>query len=492
MPHDAASVSPSPHTGRVPIGCVTHCAMTLPNSGRLATPLLLWAFIMASHGCGAGAIVAPDPGESDATAAAATSRANTAAAGPPASIDWCPAPGRIEVPQSTDPDARALNQEALAAHGQERFVESLAGFRESLARDADYDAARFNAACALSKLGRLDEARAELRRLLCRDLPSWATKIEEENDLTPLRSHVAADVAVVTGLYQRALQTGAMLVVHGHEDAGNRNWVQAVAYDVGSQRIVPVGPRASHRGREIPMVATYVDPVLQRGVAVRYRGNEAEDPHLDGIQVTVFEAPVGTPWATSPGPPPEDAPHLLVGLQQGAALVRGMNAISEPIDWHITPRGAQRTRGALPDRYLRMHQGWWRVRQPAQELEITQGTLVGPNVSIPLGRGHRLYEDHTVLVNPAGTVAVAVSSLTGDCGPPDRYVLEVIDLAGRTSVRREASEGQVIGAFGPDGSLYLQRQQGTHRYPDPASPVGEALPAGLDLSSAFRVFNPGC
>lgn len=122
--------------------------------------------------------------------------------------------------------ARKLNKQALGDHRKGRYEESRDGFARALADSPDYDLARYNLACALSRLGDLVGARRELMTVLRRDLRRfqvrWAGK-RADADLGALRTspHAAAvDEALIAlrEAYDEAHDTGVPAYFYEHSE----------------------------------------------------------------------------------------------------------------------------------------------------------------------------------------------------------------------------------------------------------------------------------
>ena len=90
------------------------------------------------------------------------------------------------------PDAaKAANVAALALHRAGNFEGSLAGFDAALALAPDYLMARFNRACALSRLNRVDDAAAALRELFALHLTEFGPRLTSDEDFARLRAAAA-------------------------------------------------------------------------------------------------------------------------------------------------------------------------------------------------------------------------------------------------------------------------------------------------------------
>lgn len=170
-----------------------------------------------------------------------------------------PAPEAPPVGWSTDlrvvPEAaRAANVAALALHRAEDFAGSLAGFEAAIALAPDYLMARFNRACALSRLGRVDAAAEALRELLALDLTEFGPRLSTDDDLAALHASpafaplTAAHDALVEA-YAAAAASGVPVTLYELEetDAGASRVTIPRRYRAGvflpdSQRVVLLTP----------------------------------------------------------------------------------------------------------------------------------------------------------------------------------------------------------------------------------------------------------
>jgi hypothetical protein len=397
------------------------------------------------------------------------------------------------VPAVPPEAAQRANEDGLRAHREGRFDESLRLFREAAAAAPDHDLSRFNAACALARLGRLDEARRELGALLCRDLPTHAARLRTDEDLAPLRDDPALRDLIGRLETRYRAATGAPLVAY-RIDGDAAVWTQAVIYDHAPRRIVPVGPRLRERGPggggTWPMVAMLFDPASARVLAVTYLGNDAEDPHLDRMRLRTFRAPLGEPEAD--GGAPDYVPYLLAGFTPDGAIARTQGFDAELLTWRVDGRSFRPTRDPFPPVHLEAGQIAWRIVREQAGHRVAGGRLVTPDGEIELGAGRGSMRHHALRVDQEAGIAVVASGRWGDCGYRDRYVVDVVDLRARTSRRLLEGEGQVHVEIGPDKALYVQLLDGVRRYADPRSDRFDRLPDGLGISSAPWDGNPYC
>lgn len=398
-------------------------------------------------------------------------------------------------PRPPSADARRANEAALRAHGLGRYEESLEGFREAARLSPSYGMAHFNAACALARLGRRDEAWAELEPLLCEDLPTFAPRLAADPDLATLAEEgwTRAPVEAIAAEYREAARGGAPLVAFGRTARGQ--WSQAVAYVAGEGRAVPMGPRVSVEG-DFPLAATVYDPAEDRVLAVTASGNDAEGPvPLFGVRVRTFRAPLGEVEVDHAAFP--ELYWLRAGLVASGVRLASWDEDQHPLTWNVTAAGLDRTSEPVPVRTLSVGVQAWAPASADPRYPVSRGRLLLPGGrEVVLGSPHPALGGSRVFVDEGVGVAFAVSQRSGYCDAPDRHVVDRVDLASGAVDRVLLGEGQAIVSIGPDGALYVQistyRRTETRRYPDLRSNAFDVLPAGFGLSSSPFDYNPMC
>lgn len=304
----------------------------------MRTALASLLFVAA---CSGTSSEAPRPEEPPSTVLEATPREAPAEA---IAIGW------DHLPLDPDAAARAANAEALRIHGHasgaseeeaRRVYEgSLAAFQRVASDHPDYLFARFNAACALARLGRSDEAIAILRALLALDLPTFGPRLDADPDLASLPSApgwaaLSAYRSEVRTRYEEALAQGAPLVhvtpletisaTDGALDGRVRRTVQAGVWLSREHRFVPMAPRLSRE------VSAPLDDLLLTAAVV--------DREHDAV--LVFEG-LGS-WSEGGGPIEEGT---LVAYEAGTGIERARLTSTRahpwcpPITAHATGTGA--------------------------------------------------------------------------------------------------------------------------------------------------------
>lgn len=396
------------------------------------------------------------------------------------------------------PASVEANRRALAAHERARFEDAERLFREVLETAPDYTAARFNLACARSRLGRLEEARRDLVEVLCADLPSYAPRAASDPDLEAVRAttSIAETIDEIATTYLALAERGTPLVI-GEESTRNRErddwavWTQAGAWVHAEQRFVPMGPRARARtadGPWIPIAASRYDPDRRRTVTLTARGNEAEGlPPMRSIALNVHRAPTGE-LEFEASPALGETYGLTVYPYEEPVLVRGVRhpdrmpvlavGSSGTTRWSGEPRGEQLSIGLIS----------WAPSRERPGFEVRRNTLYTPDGEHALPPR----SERTLYVDEASGVVLVIASRSGDCGLRDRYAIDRVDLRSGEVDLLDEGDGQVIVDVGLDGALYLQVGARVRRFATPRAQQSEALPRGVQLSTQPVDFNPHC
>ncbi len=385
------------------------------------------------------------------------------------------------------PGAQRANARALEAHGRGDYEASLADFTEALQLDPTFRKARFNRACALTRLGRTDEAMNELGRLFCEDLPSYAPLAREDADLEALRTNGAIEAAIAEyePRYLDDARTGTPLVAYGETAQGG--FAQGGAWIHAARRFVPLTPRLAESdhgqwgSQGWAVVAPLADIAQRRAVVLTQRDNDSEGGGPERSRVRLFEVPSGRLIGDA---------HAPIDTVYWQAAIVGDAAMLIDSDRHhvrLSASGTQRTRDPYPAVFVT-------PRGPVRghpSYEVRRGELVTPAGQIALPREHRRL-DSAVYVHEASGIVVVGSHVSGDCNEPDRYWVDRVDLATRTVEHLFDGRGQIALDMGNDGALYVQRPEGTTRYDGARATAGEALPPGFGLALSPYDFNPYC
>ena len=423
----------------------------------------------------------------------------------------CPQIGFVDVPTFPERNLVEQNKEALENHQAGRFDDALRGFSQVLAAKPDYDAVRFNRACALSKLRRFDEAREEIMTLLCRDLPTYAEKVRNDPDLSSFRETFPMESTLVelANRYREVVDQGVSLVAYQHKvwrneenenlPVTNVSWTQSGVWLHRQTRFVPMGPRVSRlkmyedsaewevEGRPLE-IASIFDSELYQVLSVSYLGSYAEDPMLEGIRVAVFSIPLGEQQIRAYLP--ADG-YFSIGLLPEGILVKRQYDPTLLID----AQGRARSRKSLPQRYLGVYPTSWRIEEQSTPFMVRQKKLILPDgetidLNLP-GRDDPL--NRIVRANEERNIVAVLSGSSGDCEEPNGFfAVTVVNLEEKRVHRVLAEEGQAVIEIGAEGALYLDLPGELRRYANPFVDRYETLPAGIGLSASPWSFNPGC
>jgi hypothetical protein len=386
-------------------------------------------------------------------------------------------------------------QRGLEAHEKGDYETSHATFAKVVAENATYDRARYDLACALGRLGRPDEAAAELERLLARDLPSYLHRWEDDPDLDALEALPRGEELKRLGVdllaaWRRAEGRGmpAVAEVGGAWRAG--------VYLHDARRFVPFTawePQVVGAGADVARdYAFVVRAALWQGPA---------DSDLAGFR-TLTDVHVGL-YSLETLARTGDAPfsgrnefgngldEIAVAPSTQGLLVRYDDVGPRtPRETVLGPDGTPRGEGGAPLRgpLLRITPDLAFLEEAAPEGVLLRGNgLVLPDQPRPaeLGRGHSAARFHSFPVSPDERFVIVVS-LRAEC-VGDRYVVrhfvDAVDVAAGTARRLAEGDGWVAAEFGADDALYLQLDRGMRRYADPASDASEPVLEGVVLAA---------
>ncbi|MEM9068695.1 MAG: hypothetical protein AAGE52_09320 [Myxococcota bacterium] len=378
---------------------------------------------------------------------------------------------------------------ALRLHRQEAFAEAATAFRALSESAPTYGSARFNLACAALRAGDAETARREIGRLLCEDLPTNLPRALADEDLAPIRAEIARLGEMLIERYEAASENGARLVAFGvtadEDPEASLHWTQAGFWT--GERFVPASPRRQgraaprrqgpplyasviHEGQvvEVHSIVSWAEmaflPRFEVKLLERFRGRELFTRHVNREQSDFIALRVGF----------EDARPFLTYLPYNEAPSR--------TEWAET--GARAAPVAKPQ--IGIGPSTW-IPVSNDELVARGRTLRDGDRRIRLDRRHR----RDVRITRIDHWAVVHSSSTGDCGFPDRYFTEVIDLRRGTAVWGEGGEGQRLFHV-EQGKLWMQDLERLVWFPDPGAPARRELPTGFGISSAFESFNSMC
>lgn len=440
----------------------------------------------------------------------------------PASPTPAPTPAEAEAPEPAEPEAEVVEARcdigyatpfsptrahlrssrlALAMHRRGEFAESASAFAALAAEAPQYGSARFNLACAQTKLGQLEEAKATLAQLFCEDLPTNLPRALGDEDLEPLRAELAALGSAMVQRYREASAGGVSILAFGQTGFGDGLpeegdpetlllWSQPGFWK--NQRFVPAGPRQQGRRSgydSTPMFPSFVGE--DRVVQVQTISSSAEGDFLPPLRVmerSLFDGAIRSEERFDESQ--NEFYGVFIGVHEGQTYVR-FDPRREELPHRTLALATRRVMPNPPMESARIGFGMshWTTHDEPADLTLRGRTLRHGTRSIELdGRHRRMYGKH--LVAAAG-VAVLLSSNVGDCGYPDQYLIEAVDLETGSSLWKENGEGQRLVQF-QDGHLWVQTNDAFFLCEDPRQNVCTELPTGFGLSSLFLAFNPMC
>lgn len=380
--------------------------------------------------------------------------------------------------------ARAHNRKALRRHKAGDYADARTGFAKAVEVSPDHDMARFNLACALTRLGELEAARDALSRVLHRDLMRFQGRWTDDADLEALRAseHAATIDALIGRLrtaYETAHDDGVPTYFFASEpplakenDNGNFADPDPAVYVAGAwvheaQRFVPLVREGQFVLLDLPR---------RRAVTAN---KEMEEHHcdytasLDDLRM-VSTSP--SPRATQQQRQIETGGDFLGFIRDDATDgSSAYEALQSPFA-HVQPEGARLD--AHPPKGYELNNTKLTVpgRDAPIELDTPGGVLfVPPGSADPVFVLQRAYEVDAQGVNQFPTF--------------DTTVLRVDTQTGRSQrITRGRGSGWVT--FGPDGSLYIEVGGKTKRWPTPTSDAPEATIPRLHI--ALPLGHPEC
>ncbi len=416
--------------------------------------------------------------------------------------------------------ARRANREALEAHRAGDYEASLEGFDRAAQESAGYRNAHFNRACALARLGRLDESAAAMERLLHEDLPDFRERLESDEDLTALREseHGARLRTVIEGLderYGEAIARG----VQAYTFRPRASWANDAprfpvsdlrigVYDPATRRFVPVAPRVPDAQggaivrdeRAVIQVAASMSSGTCGHHLPKPRRASVHDLTHPGVAVFALDS-FPTDMVASGG---EVAAFSFSGGREGLHAISHWidNARSEHQVFDIDRVGrvssrfdAQATRSALL-----IHGDGLGGTVPYPHPEGFR--LRGRRLTLPSGDDVEVahHGPATLHRSPDGDRLLILSAGDG-CDEDEGAETDVahaailVDLSTRSStvLSRGVGPALVAARFGPDSTLYLQVGDTVRRYPPGSTEPIDDVPEGVHLetpntTSYLRVF----
>ncbi len=433
----------------------------------------------------------------------------------PLSIGW------ETLPPSVTPEGASLNARALKLHRAGDYEGSLAGFMAAQEASPGHAWARYNAACALSRLGRTEEAAKSLRPLLLEDFPQFRRRLLDDEDLEALRtspdgSRLAALLPRLAAAYDRALQRGTPAFTYrvrtgwkSEEDLENARTpytgLRVGIYDHSTRRFVPMTPRAKGaysglllRDRKRAIVATG-DLEMKDMWEVQPDGARAVLFSLEDWGDALLRAKHVSPrddvsYGFELWPGPDDTlygVHYNVGYSLEHVYYRWTTQGRKKIGWTNDDTGETEPPAEVP------------LEGPSLEvIDIASASHPAPTgptlirkrrafsvghegiegtLSLEKGHHHRAViqasPDPMIFTVTSNTIRFSLDG--GEEITPttrDQHVVDRVDMHAKTVTRLAKDRGYAHVAWAPDGTLFLELPDRTLRYaPGSTEPVADVL-----------------
>ncbi len=393
-----------------------------------------------------------------------------------------------------EPIDRAFKANTLGwqKHQKGDWAGSRPYFQEAVDIVSEYDLARYNLACAHSRLNDLDAAMAELTHVLVRDLPRFKRKSLSDQDLGNLRrselgTELTRRIELLEKLWADAMQIGAPTLAWRER---GESYIGDAQHSQG--QLIRPGVWLHKAKRFVPALeiideafSGYVDVERQQGVLIVAKPTVDSPPLLEGAQVMV--APLE---GAGEGLRKADVVFDNLATVEVTALAGGVRVRTNTTKsaWReLKAGGLMRSENQLvPDRpVLRV------TPDGSMLIQYWQDGVTFKNRSLFLGSreivmqpGHTRANTHSLIkdANSQMAVVVAVRAKCSDDGSELHHWIDRIDLQSGTSEGLSNEEGAAAAQFARDGGLYLQIGRETIRYPSPTATTFDALPEGVLLA----------
>lgn len=419
--------------------------------------------------------------------------------------------------------ARTANRKALTHHRKGDYEASRKGFEAALAVSPGHDMARFNLACALSRLGEVEKARDHMRVLLYRDLIRFQGRWQgpdADADLQQLReSSFATELDELIGnlrvAYNRALDEGIPAYLYDSKPYEFRTNDQDDNYVVGGTSHLIAGVWLQAAGRFVPLAhghnAALID-LKRRKVALVSAGLEV------GHCVTVSAAPT-IEWV-SVDPDPEQQTSATAQLKSsmfddwGDIPVRGdysVGRVGDALGIEMTwaddtfyftldaPEGLKRrsARVVFDDVWLELVPEGARFHVlPPEGYRISRRSLTVPgrDESISLDRSY----DHVFATSDAAAPVFVLGRIYEAGTEEDHWTGRSEAIISRVDVVSGKSETLVRGkgpgwvVVGTDGAVYIEVGEQTQRWATADAAAPEPTMDGLHISMTLELPFCGC
>lgn len=393
-----------------------------------------------------------------------------------------------------EPPDRAFRANTLGwqKHLKGDWAGSRPHFSEAISIVTEYDLARYNLACALSRLEDYEGSLEQLTHVLVRDLPRFKRAALKDQDLGNLRrsalgKELERRIELLEDVWAQAMAVGTPAI------AWRERSTTMISEAQGKQgQLVRPGVWVHKTRRFVPAIeiiegafSGLVDVERQQAMIVVATPTVDLPPLFEGVQI--IAAPL-----TPAGEAPRKADLVMDNLGT--------------IELHAVDNGV-RVRGNSTKSHWRELRASGLVRSESQYLPdrpvlrlTPDGSLLvayhpdgwshkGRSVFTPSGQeivmqsGHSTATQHSLVFNAdkSHAVMVAVRMKCTDEGPVLRHWIDRLDLGANTAEALANTEGPAAAVYGRDGALYLQIGTETIRYATPTATRYETLPEGVML-----------
>jgi tetratricopeptide (TPR) repeat protein len=410
--------------------------------------------------------------------------------------------GWAEIPGELDAVAGQHHREGVTQLRTAHYEAALASFDQALAIAPEDPWSRFDRARALARLGRADEAVAELERLVLEDLPTFGPRWAVDEDLAAARAAAAgrrldARLPVIREAYRRAIGSGVPAMTYrarAPRDAKGQPQVpheglRLGVYEPTARRFVPAVPAVPGA------LAGYLDRQADRALVLAGELVMGEIWLVQARRVDVSIFDLDDPGRMVLHADDVDVRHpethqirvaVEAAVEGDDARVTLQQLLYDPkgtMSLRVTANGIDLTREHVAATSPRVHvdaNGAFVDVPPPAGLSL-EGQLLRVHARrqpIELGPGHdpqghptvaRTIDDRwaVVLTEVAGCKEVAYTS----------HVLDRVDLERREATRLSAAATHASVALGADGSVFLDADDRVVRFPPGSSTaVADVMP----------------
>lgn len=393
-----------------------------------------------------------------------------------------------------EPPDRAFRENTLGwqLHQKSDWQGSRPHFREAVSIVTEYDLARYNLACAHSRMGDLEDALEELTHVLVRDLPRFKRAALEDQDLgnlrrSPLNEELKSRLKKLEKVWAQAMEVGTPAV------AWRERSQTMISEAQGKQgQLLRPGVWVDATDRFVPAMEIveeaftgFVDVEKQQSVILVAKPTVDLPPLFEGARVLVTPL---SPAGESPRKAELVQDNLgtieIAGIDGGVrvrlnttktawrdlragGLVRSDDqSLPERPTLKVTPDGSLLVTFMPP--------GW----------SAKNRSVFGPgNREYVLQSGQSVANQKSIILNADGqhAVVVGVRVKCTDEGPVLKHWIDRIDLSSGRTEGLAAAEGGAAAVYGRDGALYVQLGTETIRYATPDASTYETLPEGVML-----------